>query len=144
VTTPTAASGKHQQRWRAETAPPGEPREARGPSLNRPRPGRRTRPLPTQVSLTFGEPVQLPPGGLRVFDPDGVQVDDGHTSHPSGRGDVVQIGVRPEAEQGSYTVAWRVISTDTHPVSGAFTFSVGHPSATPAATEGRHGPGSTC
>ncbi|MDQ2883537.1 MAG: FixH family protein [Actinomycetota bacterium] len=90
--------------------------------------------LPAQVSLTFGEPVQLPPGGLRVFDPDGVEVDDGHTSHPSGRGDVVQIGVRPGAEQGSYTVAWRVISADTHPVSGAFTFSVGHPSATPAAT----------
>ncbi len=47
---------------------------------------------------------------------------------------MVQIGVRPGAEQGSYTVAWGVISADTHPVSGAFTFSVGHPSATPAAT----------
>jgi copper transport protein len=90
--------------------------------------------LPTEVSLTFGEPVQLPPGGQRVFDPDGVEVDDGHTSHPGGRGDVVQIGVRPGVAQGSYTVAWRVISADTHPVSGAFTFSVGHPSATPAAT----------
>ena len=90
--------------------------------------------LPAEVSLTFGEPVQLPPGGLRVFDPAGVEVDDGHPGHPGGRGDVVQIGVRPTVALGSYTVAWRVISADSHPVSGAFTFSVGHPSATPAAT----------
>jgi copper transport protein len=90
--------------------------------------------VPAEVSLTFGEPVQLPPGGLRVFDPDGIQVDDGHPGHPGGRGDVVQIGVRARVARGSYTVAWRVISADSHPVSGAFTFSVGHPSATPAAT----------
>lgn len=87
--------------------------------------------LPAQVTLTFGEAVQLPAGSVRVFDPDGVQVDDGH---PRGRGDTVRVGIRPGPGQGSYTVAWRVISADTHPVSGAFVFSVGHPSATPAAT----------
>ncbi|MDQ4091861.1 MAG: CopD family protein, partial [Actinomycetota bacterium] len=31
------------------------------------------------------------------------------------------------------TVAWRVMSADSHPVAGAFTFSVGHPSAHRAA-----------
>ncbi|MEN3269433.1 FixH family protein [Pseudonocardia sp.] len=84
---------------------------------------------PATVSLRFGETVQLPPGGLRVFGPDGVQVDDENGGHPPGAGDTVQVGVRPGAGLGSYTVAWRVISADTHPVSGAFTFSVGHPSA---------------
>lgn len=90
--------------------------------------------LPAQVTLTFGEAVQLPPGGLRVFDPAGVQVDDGLTGHPRGNGNTVRVGIHPGRAQGSYTVAWRVISADTHPVSGAFVFSVGHPSTTPAAT----------
>jgi len=90
--------------------------------------------LPTQISLTFGESVVLPPNALRVFDPDGVEVDDAQPTHPGGGGATVGIGVRPGAAQGSYTVAWRVVSADTHPVSGAFTFSVGHPSATSAAS----------
>jgi copper transport protein len=90
--------------------------------------------LPGQVSLTFGESVVLPPNALRVFAPDGVEVDDGHPVHPGGSGATVGIGLRPGAAQGSYTVAWRVISADTHPVSGAFIFSVGQVSATAAAT----------
>ncbi|HEX4246622.1 MAG TPA: copper resistance protein CopC [Pseudonocardia sp.] len=98
---------------------------------------------PAQVRLTFGESVQLPPNALRVFDPDGVEVDDGHPEHPGVGDSTVGIGLRPGTAQGSYTVAWRVISADTHPVSGAFTFSVGHPSATNAATEAPAGGSAT-
>lgn len=89
---------------------------------------------PARVTLSFGESVQLPAGGLRVFDPHGVQVEDGPADHPGGHANTVSIGLRPGAVPGSYTVAWRAISADTHPVSGAFTFSVGRPSVTPAAT----------
>ena len=62
---------------------------------------------PPEVSLTFGESVQLPPGGLRVFGPDGVQIDDGRTGHPNGAGNTVGVGVQPGSAQGSCTVAWR-------------------------------------
>ncbi|MFD2119018.1 CopD family protein [Streptomyces cirratus] len=34
---------------------------------------------------------------------------------------------------GTYTVAWQAVSADSHPVSGAFTFSIGAPSATQVA-----------
>lgn len=34
--------------------------------------------------------------------------------------------------QGTYMVSWRVVSADGHPISGAFTFSIGKPSATSA------------
>ena len=34
----------------------------------------------------------------------------------------------PGLPDGTYVVAWRVVSTDSHPVSGAFTFSIGAPS----------------
>jgi len=89
--------------------------------------------LPGQLRLTFAESVELPSHALRVFDPDGLEVDDGASSHPGGSGATVGIGIRPSSKQGSYAVAWRVVSSDTHPVSGAFTFSVGHPSPTSTA-----------
>jgi copper transport protein len=97
--------------------------------------------MPATVSLTFGEPVLVAADGVRVFGPDGAEVDDGHTVH-LGRSSTVGISLRnsnnqpaaqqnnqPHAQQGTYTVSWRVISVDSHPVAGAFTFSVGHPSA---------------
>lgn len=87
---------------------------------------------PGQVSLTFGEAVQLPPHAIRVYAPNGVEIDSGSPFHPGGAAATVAVALRPGAEPGSYTVAWRVISADTHPVSGAYVFSVGHPSA-PAA-----------
>ncbi|HEX6404830.1 MAG TPA: copper resistance protein CopC, partial [Pseudonocardiaceae bacterium] len=86
--------------------------------------------LPATVSLTFSEPVVVAPGGVRVFGPDGGEVDDGHATH---LGSAPTVGVRltHQSHQGTYTVSWRVTSADSHPVAGAFTFSVGHPTATP-------------
>jgi copper transport protein len=40
--------------------------------------------------------------------------------------------VRADLADGTYTVAWRVVSADTHPVFGAFVFHVGAPGANPA------------
>jgi copper transport protein len=85
--------------------------------------------LPATVSLTFSEPVVVASSGVRVFGPDGGEVDDGHATH---LGSAPTVGVRlaHQSQQGTYTVSWRVISADSHPVAGAFTFSVGHPTET--------------
>jgi copper transport protein len=95
---------------------------------------------PATVSLTFGEPVVVAAGGVRVFGPDGAEVDNGHAA-ALGRSTTVGVGlVRGDRQpQGTFTVSWRVISADSHPVAGAFTFSVGHPSASraPAAAQPR-------
>jgi copper transport protein len=83
---------------------------------------------PATVSLTFSESVTAAPGGVRVFGPDGAEVDDGHAVH-LGNAATVSVGlVANQSLQGTYTVSWRVTSADSHPVAGAFTFSVGHPS----------------
>ncbi len=83
---------------------------------------------PGQVVLTFGEPVEAAPDAIEVFGANGHQVRTGPVGHPGGRGE--QVGVTlPSATKGTYVVSWRVISADTHPVQGAFTFSVGAPSA---------------
>ena len=87
--------------------------------------------LPSRVSLTFSEPVVVATSGIRVFGPDGSELDNGHTVHV-GQPSSVGVGLSrsaPPVAQGTYTVSWRVISADSHPVAGAFTFSVGHPSA---------------
>jgi copper transport protein len=78
---------------------------------------------PTSVSLRYDEQVTVTPGGIRVYNAQGSRVDDGTIRNPSP--DVVQLGVRPHLANGAYVVTWRVISADTHPVEGAFTFQVG-------------------
>jgi copper transport protein len=84
---------------------------------------------PAQVVLTFGEAVQAPPTAIEVFSADGQQLHTGPAGHPPGRPDQVAASL-PGSLKGTYVVSWRVISADTHPVQGAFTFSVG------AASEG--------
>jgi copper transport protein len=82
---------------------------------------------PAQVVLTFGEAVQAPPTAIEVFSADGQQLHTGPAGHPPGRPDQVAASL-PGSLTGTYVVSWRVISADTHPVQGAFTFSVGAPS----------------
>lgn len=81
---------------------------------------------PINVELRFDENVQVSLGGVRVFDSRGHQVDTSAPSHPGGGGSRIAVHV-PHLGNGSYVVTWRVISADTHPVRGAFVFSVGTP-----------------
>ncbi|MEZ7155975.1 copper resistance protein CopC [Streptomyces sp. MAD19A] len=83
---------------------------------------------PTQVSLTFSEPVAVGDDSVRVLDPKGERVDKGVPANPGG----TTYGVRLVSglPDGTYTVAYQVVSADSHPVAGAFTFSIGAPSET--------------
>jgi copper transport protein len=58
-----------------------------------------------------------------VLDQSGRRVDDGRESRPAPN--AVAVGLPPALPKGTYVIAWRVVSADTHPVHGAFTFSVG-------------------
>jgi len=80
---------------------------------------------PNQVVLHFGEPVEIDFGSLRVLGPGGQRVDNGGTHHPDGDSHAVAIALPAHLPEGTYVVAWRVISADSHPVHGAFIFSVG-------------------
>lgn len=92
---------------------------------------------PARVVLRFGEAVTVPAGGVRVYDRQLHQVQQGRTGHPNG--DDHRVGVRLAAKlpAGTYTVTWRAISADSHPVSGGFRFSIRHPStaAKPSSTD---------
>jgi copper transport protein len=83
---------------------------------------------PSRVTLQFSEAVETAFGSVRVYDANAKRVDSGTTLHPKPS----EVGVPvPKLDRGTYTVAWRVISADTHPVHGAFTFSVGAASGNP-------------
>ncbi|MGZ4688577.1 MAG: copper resistance CopC/CopD family protein [Acidimicrobiia bacterium] len=79
---------------------------------------------PKNIVLTFNEPVEASLGAIRVFDSRPNRVDVGTPSHPNGNAKEVQVST-PELKDGTYVVTWRVISSDAHPVRGAFTFTVG-------------------
>ncbi|WP_405972927.1 copper resistance protein CopC [Streptomyces sp. NBC_00988] len=83
---------------------------------------------PTQISLTFSEKVATNDDSLRVLNPEGKRVDVGKPSNISGTTYATQV--RSGLPDGTYTVAWQVVSADSHPVGGAFTFSIGSPSKT--------------
>jgi copper transport protein len=84
---------------------------------------------PTRVTATFDEPVGVSPTSLEVFSPTGSRVDEGGTTHGSAP-DQIAVSLKPGLGNGTYTVSWHVISADSHPVQGAFTFSIGAPSST--------------
>ncbi|TDC80823.1 copper resistance protein CopC [Micromonospora sp. KC606] len=86
---------------------------------------------PAEVVLTFSESVRKVTGKIRVIAPDGSRADRGE---PAFEGSVVTIPVDRNAPRGTYLVSYRVISADSHPVSGAFTYSVGAPSPPPTDT----------
>ncbi|MEW2450294.1 copper resistance protein CopC [Streptomyces parvulus] len=87
---------------------------------------------PDRVTLTFSESVGLRDDSFRVLDPGGHRVRTGEAGRADGRSDTVRVDLPADLGEGTYTVAWRVVSADSHPASGAFTFSVGKPSATSA------------
>ncbi|MFJ1843151.1 MULTISPECIES: copper resistance CopC/CopD family protein [unclassified Streptomyces] len=89
---------------------------------------------PKEVTLTFSEQVAMSDGSIRVLDPDGKRADTG-TPRDLQSGSTVKYGVTLHAglPDGTYTVAWQAVSADSHPVSGAFTFSIGAPSKTKVA-----------
>ncbi|MEX2983149.1 copper resistance protein CopC [Streptomyces sp. C36] len=88
---------------------------------------------PRQVRLTFSEGVLLGADSVRVLDPRGERVDQGAPEHVGGRSETAAVALRAGIADGTYTVAWQAVSADSHPVAGAFTFSVGAPSETTVA-----------
>jgi copper transport protein len=82
---------------------------------------------PTEVTLTFSESVGAVNDKIRVVGPDGTRADQGR---PVVDGATLRIPLRPNLAIGTYLVSYRVISADSHPVPGGFTFNIGAPSAT--------------
>ncbi|WP_241740957.1 copper resistance protein CopC [Streptomyces sp. L2] len=100
---------------------------------------------PRQLTLTYTESVGLLDDSFRLYDPHNRRVRTGRPDHVPDRPDTVRVPLTAaKLGKGTYTLAWRVVSADSHPVSGALTFSVGTRTATtPIADPDRAGNGVT-
>lgn len=89
---------------------------------------------PSQITLTFDAPVQ---GGdinqVSVLGPDKSQWTEGAVQIQS---NVVTAPVRPLGPAGTYTVGYRILSADGHPVEGEYTFTLTKAGAGTPATAG--------
>ncbi|MFE9113276.1 copper resistance protein CopC [Streptomyces collinus] len=90
---------------------------------------------PARISLTFSEQVAMSDDSLRVLDPEGKRVDTGKPSNVSGT--TYAVPLHSGLPDGTYTVAYQVVSADSHPVAGAYTFSIGAPSKTSVSVSGQ-------
>ena len=79
---------------------------------------------PTHVALTYSEAVEPRFAIVSVTNAAGTQETDGPPARSATSPDELEVPLR-HVSQGWYLVFWRVISTDGHPVRGAFTFAVG-------------------
>ncbi|MEI4270495.1 copper resistance protein CopC [Klenkia sp. LSe6-5] len=97
--------------------------------------GARLATVPAEVTVQFDEGVSLGAGYARVIGADGERVDTGAATVTD---DTVTIPLRSGLPDASYVVTWRVVSADSHPVSGAYAFVVGDGelAATTAAEDG--------
>ena len=86
--------------------------------------GARLAQAPAEVQMRFTEAVNLIPGGIRLVDEAGASV---RTSEPAVAGHTLTWRMPTDLAQGSYVVSWRVVSSDGHPVAGAFSFGIGAP-----------------
>jgi methionine-rich copper-binding protein CopC len=77
---------------------------------------------PAKITLTFNAPVQ---GGdinqIAVTGPNGTQWAEGNVDIT---GNVITAPVRPLGPAGTYTVGYRILSADGHPVEGEYTFTL--------------------
>ena len=89
---------------------------------------------PSKITLTFDAPVQ--PGNVNqvvVTGPDGNIWTDGTVEVAS---NVVTVPLRPLGPQGDYTIGYRILSADGHPVSAEVKFAMSKAgTGTPAATK---------
>ncbi|SOE01618.1 copper resistance CopC/CopD family protein [Blastococcus haudaquaticus] len=92
--------------------------------------GARLDAVPAQVTLEFSEGVSLGAGYARVLGSDGERVDTGAAAVD---GRVLTVPLRADLPDDGFLVTYRVISADSHPISGAYSFVVGDGELVPTA-----------
>ena len=84
---------------------------------------------PTEVKLTFSATLLDLGNEIRVLDPQGNNVAEGA---PVQNGPNLTQPLAQDLPDGLYEVRWRVVSSDGHPISDSYTFSIGDVAPTPS------------
>ncbi len=76
---------------------------------------------PSEIVLTFSEPVGLVDDGMVLHS----QSDPPLALDAVADGQSVRVPIESPLEDGAYILQWRVISADSHPIAGTLSFSIG-------------------
>ncbi|MET3211252.1 UNVERIFIED_CONTAM: copper transport protein [Paenibacillus sp. PvR008] len=100
---------------------------------------------PSQVTITFNENLQSAFMSMKVTDETGKRVDTGKARLNPEHEDTMEIKLIRGMKNGIYTVNWRALSADGHPVNGVIPFQVGNGSKayTNPAAAGSEGSGAS-
>ena len=85
-----------------------------------PRVGSTVHAVPREVTLRFTQDLEPAFSTVTITDAAGARVDAGK---PNFDGNIIRVPLR-EIGAGSYRVTWQVLSVDTHPTEGSFSFVV--------------------
>jgi copper transport protein len=86
--------------------------------------GASLRAAPARIALVFNEPVT--PLGVKLLDGAGAALPLGA---PRAEDETVEIALPAPLGEGRYTLTYRVVSLDSHPVGGSIAFAIGMPAA---------------
>lgn len=92
---------------------------------------------PSTVEVTFDSPLMDIGAALVVRAADGTVVSD---SVPEVAGSRIRVDVPPDTAPGTYTVAFRVVSQDGHPITATFDYTVAGDAPGPAAASAAGSP----
>ena len=90
---------------------------------------------PDRITLWFSEPMEAAFSEIQVLNSTGARVDNKDSAVDANDLTLMSVNL-PELPDGTYTVAWRNLSTiDGHSLRGSFIFSVGEPLSEAAAAQ---------
>ena len=79
--------------------------------------------------FTFNERVEGSFASIRVYNTEGQEVEVGQPFRPENVRNGLAMALQPNLPQGTYRAVFRLISVDSHPVTGSIDFSIGRPSS---------------
>jgi methionine-rich copper-binding protein CopC len=78
---------------------------------------------PPEVTIWFTQELEPAFSRVSVVDQSGARVDAGDARVDANDATILHVSLKP-LPPGSYKVIWRVVSVDTHPTEGTFSFRV--------------------
>ena len=80
-------------------------------------------PAPTELRIWFTQKLEPAFSKIEVRDASGAEVDNGAAAVDADDASLLRVALKP-LKAGTYKVSWHVVSVDTHPTEGNFTFTV--------------------
>jgi hypothetical protein len=93
------------------------------PDHAQPAVGSTVSPAPTELRIWYTQKIEPAFSKVEVHDASGAQVDKGDGKVDAQDPTLLRVSLKP-LPPGTYKVDWHVVSVDTHPTEGNFTFTV--------------------